>query len=113
MVAEGDAKVGPACICVVCVPFFLRSQQQQDPAECDRKLYDLWREWENAFLGMKFNKFRGLFCMCCNFSHTYHMTCRVSEESNGVCNAVLTDTMQMLGFVPRTTGRINTSNART
>ena len=82
-------------------------------AAFDDKLFWLWNRWEDAFPGMKFNKFHGLFCTVCKFVHEYHMMCRVSEESPEGYNATLAKTKRLLNRMPFKNKRVQTITART
>ena len=55
-------RLGDAIYYVGC---FLKSQRKQSPSFCDKLLVRLWRCWEDAFPGKKFNKYHGLFCTVC------------------------------------------------
>ena len=92
---------------------FLKSQKKRDPTECDVKMYALWRAWEYAFPGKKFNKFHGLFCTIRNYIHEYHMSGRVSEESNEAFNGTLAKVKALLRCMPGTIQRVELTNART
>ena len=92
---------------------FLKSQKKRTPIDCDNKLYTLWKAWQKAFPGKSFNKFHGLFCTIRHFVHKYHMTGRVSEESNESFNGVLARVKRLLASMPATVGRVELINART
>ena len=92
---------------------FLKSQKKRSPSACDRKLFNLWNCWQCAFPGRKFNKFHGMFCTIRNFVHTYHMTGRISEESNEAFNGTLANVKSKLKSMPTTATRVEVTNART
>ena len=91
----------------------MKSQKKRDPAECDDKLYALWKAWQKAFPGATFNKFHGLFCTVRHFVHKYHMTGRLSEEGNKSFNSTLDSKKGILKSMPATVGRVSLVNART
>ena len=91
----------------------MKSQRKRDPAECDDKLYVLWKAWQKAFPGKSFNKFHGMFCTIRHFIHKYHMAGRVSEESNEAFSGTLAKVKRLLACMPATVGRIELVNART
>ena len=59
----------------------MKSQEEQDPGECDGKLYELWWAWKGAFSDTSFNKHHGLFCGMRNIVHKYKAIGRFLEES--------------------------------
>ena len=60
-----------------------------------------------CFPDMSFNKFHSVFCTVRNYDHLYHMTDRVSGESNDAYNGKLDDTKRTLQCMPLHTKRIN------
>ena len=95
------------------VQYFLKSQQKRCPNECDKKLFTLWKAWQDTFPGQSFNKFHALFCAIRSFIHKYHMAGRISEESNESFNHIMDKKMTLLALMPITVGRVNLVNART
>ena len=86
-------RLGRAIFRVSC---FLKSQNKRSPTVCDNVLFRLWCGWEDAFPGMSFNKYHGMFCAIHDYVHQYHMAGRVSEESNEAYNGTLKEVKRIL-----------------
>ena len=75
---------------------FLKSQKKRDPEVCDELLFRLWCSWEDAFPGISFNKYHGLFCAVRRYAHKFLMTGRISEESGEAYNATQEEVKRIL-----------------
>ena len=83
----------------------MKSQQKRCPKECDTLLLELWKAGEDAFPGMLFNKFHGLFCAGWLFIHRYHIPVQVSKESNESLKHIMDKSMNLLVSMMVTVGQ--------